>query len=248
MVAQVGHVCPATIRWRKSRFGHAAARGYRWSSPPGVRGGGDAAAARRLDFSRDRRVSVERQVRSRSLVGGAVRDQDSQEAGFVEHDYVVQTLAPDRADEALHIRRLPERPVRDDNFFDAQTRVAPAEVLAVDAVMVADQEARRLVKGEGFHDLLRRPARGGVRRHAEVHQRPAVVTQHQEAADQAETYRGDDQEIDRDDVGQSARRAESPRGVDRSPSRAGRPSGTSASPTQKMRSRFRSLGRFIDTR
>jgi hypothetical protein len=82
----------------------------------------------------------------------------------------------------------------------AFVEVALAEVLAVNAVMIADQETRRLVVGEGLHDLLRGPTRGGIRSHVEVHHLRSVVAQHDEAVQQAETYGCDDEEVDRDDV------------------------------------------------
>ena len=101
--------------------------------PADVREGDHAALTRWFDLTRDRRVAVERQVASRLVVVREVRGQDPQQVRFVEHDHVVQAFAANRADESLHVRVLPGRAVRDDDFLDAQVLEAFAEVLPVNA-------------------------------------------------------------------------------------------------------------------
>ncbi len=80
----------------------------------------------------------------------------------------MKALSPDTADQAFNVRILPWRSWRCDDFFDAHMLDALAQVQAVDAVVVSDQEARRFVIRKGFDDLLGRPARRGIRRYVEV--------------------------------------------------------------------------------
>jgi hypothetical protein len=75
------------------------------------------------------------------------RAENPQKIGLVERDHVIQTLVPNRPDQALEVRALPGCAVRDDELFEAQVIDAPAEVLFVRTVMIAHQETRRIVKG-----------------------------------------------------------------------------------------------------
>ena len=52
-------------------------------------------------------VLVEREVRARLMVIGEVAGQDSAQVSFAEDEDVIQTLAPDRTDQALGERILP---------------------------------------------------------------------------------------------------------------------------------------------
>ncbi len=76
------------------------------------------AAITRLDLARDRRVSIEGQMRSSFVVVHEVRSKNSSEMLLVEDDDVVQALSLNRADQALHIRILPGRSPRRDNLFN----------------------------------------------------------------------------------------------------------------------------------
>src|SRR5438270_11576602 len=66
--------------------------------PADLRDGDDAPAAGRLDLTRVRGIAAKRSVATRSMIGGEIGPQEALEMGFVEHDDVVQALAPDRAD------------------------------------------------------------------------------------------------------------------------------------------------------
>ncbi len=100
--------------------------------------------------------------------------------GFVEHDDMIEALSTDTADQAFNVRILPWRSWCRDDFFDAQVLNALAEVHAVGAVTISDQEARRSVLRKGFDDLLGRPARSWVSRDVEVDDQAAVVSEHNE--------------------------------------------------------------------
>ena len=67
----------------------------------------DLARRGRLDGPEVGCVLVEREVRARLVVIGEVVGQDSAQVSFAEHEDVVETLAPDRTDQALREGILP---------------------------------------------------------------------------------------------------------------------------------------------
>ena len=205
---------------RNDQYGvHQAAPRVPVMQAADVRDRNDAAAARRLDLTRDRCIAVERQVASRFVVVREVVGKDPQQMSLIEDDHVIQALATNRADQPLDVRILPRRAVRDDDFFDAQVFDALTEIQAVDSVVIPNHETRCLVERKRFDDLLGRPTRSRVRRHIEVHHATPVMPQHDEAVKQAETDRGDDEKVDRDDVGYVV-------GEERAPGLGGRLGGT----------------------
>jgi hypothetical protein len=77
--------------------------------------------------------------------------------GLVEHDYIVQTLAAYRTDASFAIWVLPRRPWCNQDFLDAHVLDTRLEVVAIDAVAVAEKKTRGFFVGEGVDDLLRGP-------------------------------------------------------------------------------------------
>jgi len=73
----------------------------------------DPTCARRLRPPRDRGVLVEGEVRAPQVVVGEVVAQMAPKSAFVPDDDVVETLAADRADQALDERILPGRAAGD---------------------------------------------------------------------------------------------------------------------------------------
>ena len=129
-----------------------------------------------------------------------VAREDSSQVGFVEHDEMIEALAADTAVQPLNVRILPWRSWRSDDFFDAQVLDALAETHAVDAVVVSDKEARRFVIRKGFDDLLGCPARSWMSRDVEVDNHAAVVSEHDEAVQDAKRRCRYREEVDRHEV------------------------------------------------
>jgi hypothetical protein len=67
----------------------------------------DPARLGRLDGPDIGRVLVEREMRASPMIVGEVAGQDAAQMAFAENQYVIQTLAPDRADEPLREWILP---------------------------------------------------------------------------------------------------------------------------------------------
>ena len=68
------------------------------------------------------------------------------EAGLVEHDHMVQALAPDGTDDPFDIRPLPRASRCRENFMDPHVGDLLAEFLSEDGVAIAQQIARDLLK------------------------------------------------------------------------------------------------------
>src|ERR1017187_2008844 len=102
------------------------------------------------------------------------------EMTLTEDDDVVETLPPYGSHEAFSIWILPRRPRCREDLLDAEALDATAELVAEDAVAVADHEPRRRVLGEGLYYLLDGPGCAGVLGDVEVKNAAAVVGQDEE--------------------------------------------------------------------
>src|ERR1700745_3297594 len=116
---------------------------------------------------------------SRSVIVIQIRTKDTTEGGFVEHEHMVEALAPNRTNDTLNIRPLPGGSRGGKDFLDSHVGYLSAEVTAVDGIAVAQQVARKLIKGERFSQLLSGPLRGWVCGHIEVENATTVMGQHQ---------------------------------------------------------------------
>ena len=72
----------------------------------------------------------------------------------MEHDHMIEALAPNGTNHPLHIGSLPRRSRRAEHFLDTHISHLSSEVITEDRIAVAQQVARELVKGEGFPQLL----------------------------------------------------------------------------------------------
>ena len=88
------------------------------------------------------------------------------EGRFVEHEHMVQALAPNRTNHALDLGPLPGGSRGAQHFLDTHVSHLSPEGIAEDSIAVAQQVARKLIKGESFSQLLSGPLRGlGGRSH-----------------------------------------------------------------------------------
>src|SRR5438093_6221083 len=160
----------------------------------------DPARLGELDGPDVRRILVEREVRGGAVRGGEVAGQDAAQVAFAENQNVIQTLAPDRADEPLREGILPRAVRRREDFLDPHALHAVPKLLAVDLVTVAQEIGGRGVVREGVHDLLGGPVGGGVLGHVEVDDAPAVVSEHDENKEDAQARGGHREEIEGDRI------------------------------------------------
>jgi hypothetical protein len=107
----------------------------------------DDPSRRELDWPGVRRILVEREVRPTLMIIVEVGCQDAAQVRVAEDENVIQTLAPDRTDQALGERILPGAVRRGEDFVDAHTLHAVPKVLTVDLVTVAQEIGWRGVVG-----------------------------------------------------------------------------------------------------
>src|ERR1700751_5909559 len=88
-------------------------------------------------------------MRSRSVIVIQVGSEGATERAFIEHEHMVQALPPNGTNHPLDVGPLPRGARRGHNFADAHVSHLVLEVLAEDSVAVAQQVARKLVKGKG---------------------------------------------------------------------------------------------------
>jgi hypothetical protein len=92
-----------------------------------------------------------------------------------EDENVIQTLAPDRTDQALGEGILPRAVRCREDFPDAHTLHSVLKLLAIHLVTVSQEIDWRGVVPERVHDLLGSPGGGGMFGDLEVDDAPAVV-------------------------------------------------------------------------
>jgi hypothetical protein len=117
----------------------------------------------RLDRPYVGRILLQREVSARAVIMGKVAGQETVKVPLAENEHVVQTLAPDRADEPLHERVLPRAVSRREHFEDPHAHEALPEGVAVERVAIAEEGGGRGVVRERLHDLLGGPGCGRSR-------------------------------------------------------------------------------------
>src|SRR5215831_11940988 len=129
-----------------------------------------------------------------------IRTKNTAQRDFVEHDQMVQALAPNRTNHALDIGSLPGGARCGQHLMDSHVSYLSAEFIPEDGIAIAQQVARELVKREPFPQLLSCPFRGRMGGHVEVDNATPVVGQHQKYVQDLETESGHRKEIDRDQL------------------------------------------------
>ncbi len=125
------------------------------------------------------------------------RQQNSPQVSLIQHDHVVQTFPPDRADHPFDKRVLPRRTRRGHDLFDTHRRHRRADIGSVRAIPIPDQIPRSRVPRERFPELLGDPRRGRVRRDAEVYDPTSLVAKDDEHEQHRERGRRHHEEVDR---------------------------------------------------
>jgi hypothetical protein len=84
------------------------------------------------------------------MVVGEIRAKHAAEMLVVEDDHVVQTLAANGADHALHVGIVPRAERTRHDLGDAEAGDPPTHLIVVDAVPVSQQPSGSGALGEGF--------------------------------------------------------------------------------------------------
>ena len=145
-------------------------------------------------------VLIEREVCARLVVVGEIAGQDAVEVSLAENEHVIQTLAPGRADNPLRERVLPRAVRGREDLTNPYALHALPEGIAGDRVAIAEEVGGCGIVREGLHDLLSRLGGGGMFRHVEVEDTPAMVAEDDQDEEHAQASGGDREEIDGDQV------------------------------------------------
>src|SRR5439155_16326809 len=138
-------------------------------------------------------ILVEREVSARPVVVREVASQGAAQVPFAKDEDVIQTLAPDGADEPLREGILPGAVSRREDFTYAHALHALAERVAVDRVAIVEEVGRGGVVREGVHDLLGRPGSSGILGDVEVEDAPAIVCEHDKGEQDTQAHSGNDE-------------------------------------------------------
>jgi hypothetical protein len=115
------------------------------------------AFAWRLDRPWHRRIALQRQVGTNGMVIVQIRHDESPQMGFIEHDDTVEKLSAEGSNHSLYIGILPRTTGGNEYLFDAHVGDTLSEIVAIDAVPIAQKIPWTLVEWKGFDDLLYGP-------------------------------------------------------------------------------------------
>jgi len=122
------------------------------------------------------------------------------EMPLVEHDDMIEHVSPDAANDPLAVRILPRALRGYLDLFDAHGLCPLLKNIAVDAVAVAEQIARRFLPGKCFDHLLRCPLRRWVFCNVKMDDASAIVSQHDEDKEHSERGGWHREEVTRHNV------------------------------------------------
>src|SRR4029450_5874378 len=130
---------------------------------------------------------------------------------FVDHNDVIEAFPSNRADDAFSEGVLPGRSRGDEDLAHSQAFHPPDEHTAVDRVPVAEQVLGRGLFREALDKLVSGPGGGGVVGGVDMDEfstvgglaradSSRVVSKNREPEEKAEGERGDDEEVDGDNL------------------------------------------------
>src|SRR6266581_7674466 len=120
------------------------------------------------------------------------------EMSLVQDDHMIETLATNTPNQALHIRILPGAPWSNKDLLDAHMFDLLSKGCAIDTVPVAEQRPWCLLPGKRFDHLVRCPHRRRVFRDVEMHHAAALVGEDHEHEEHAKRHGWHGEEIERD--------------------------------------------------
>ena len=119
---------------------------------------------------------------------------------LVDHEYVIQALATNRADDALDLRILPGRSWRRNDFRDPHRLSVLAKALTVRFIAISQQVVWRGVPGKCLCDLAGVPTCGGVPRDIQMENLPSSVAEDHAHVEQTKRGGDDHKHIDGGDA------------------------------------------------
>ena len=160
----------------------------------------DATAIHGMDVPALGAIHLQGLMDSPPVVVVEVASEDAAQVPLVHHDHMIQALPTNTPNQPFNVRILPRTPWCGDHLFDPHVLDPALEVLAVDAVAIAQEETWCVIPGECVDDLLGSPLSRRVRGDVEVQDAPPVMSQDQEDKEDLISHGWYDEEVDGRDV------------------------------------------------
>jgi hypothetical protein len=113
---------------------------------------------------------------------------------------MIQTLPPDRADEARRERILPGASGSREDFLDLHALHTSTEGALVDRITITEEIGGGAVIREGVHDLLSSPSRSGMLGDVEVQDPTPMVGKDHQDKEHTQASGGNGEEVDRNNA------------------------------------------------
>ena len=117
------------------------------------------------------------------------------ERGLIQDYEVIETLSANRADQPFNVWALPWRAECSEHFSDFHTFGLRPKGSPIDAVAIAEQEARGLVPGKCLEDLGCSPLSGWMLGNVEMDNAPAIMSQDKKHIQDPESDSGHHEEV-----------------------------------------------------
>jgi hypothetical protein len=130
---------------------------------------------------------------------------------FVDHNDVIEAFPSNRPDDAPGEGILPRGARGDEDLAHPEAFHPPCEHVAVDGTPIAEQVRGRSLFREAVDQLVGGPGGGGVVGDVDMDEFSTVVSKDQEPEEQKEGERGDNEEVDGDNVANMRLEEDTPR-------------------------------------
>jgi hypothetical protein len=134
------------------------------------------------------------------VIVGEIAGQDAAQVAFAQDEDVIQTFAPDRANEPFREGVQPRALGPGQHVPDSHALHSAPKRVTVDAVPIAEEVRWRGVVRERLHNLLGGPVRGGMLGDVEVDETSSIVGEHDQDEEYPQARGGHREEIDGDQV------------------------------------------------
>jgi hypothetical protein len=145
------------------------------------------------------RVHLQGLMDSPPMVKIDVRTDNAAQVPLVKDNDVVQALSTERPDNPFGVGILPRTPRCGDDLFNIEAAHTPTELLAVDAIAIANQVFGRGIEGKGLDHLLRGPLRRRMCSDVEVDNAPTFMGEDDQDKQDLKLHGRHDEEVDRDE-------------------------------------------------
>ena len=145
-------------------------------------------------------ILVQAKVRPALVIVRHEASEVATQAACRPDDHMIETFAPDRANQAFNVGALPGRAGCRQDLRHPKRRDLIRDVAAEDAIPVTQQIAWCRLPRKGLAELLGRPCGGGVSGDTKLENSTSVVGKHQKDVQDLEPDRRHGEEVHRDDA------------------------------------------------